>query len=359
MEIVARFQCILLFFLISCASPEIGDLINQRTKESFMETKSFPTYFTTTRRKKANSGVFCDTNAFGNMTATSLYYGECPISVPSKHAIGDIPWQNVGDRDSKFLLQDRKDWERVDFFRGVSILEAKELLVFVHGFNVNFDEAMVRGAQIRYDLKFQGPILVFSWPAGASESSIFGKMLLNNVYDANLEEAKQNQKLFLQFLEDLIQTEKRIHLLVHSMGHQVVLPALVEFQNKNPGKKLGELVLNAPDFDKKEFQSIATSLARSARRVTLYCSPGDNALLASEKVNGAPRAGMCFRFPNIDVINVNEVDAPGVAGLGHGYYAGRPILTDLYQVLLGVETEKRLFIRKSGPMNGENFVLRK
>lgn len=129
------------------------------------------------------------------------------------------------------------------------------------------------------------------------------------------------------------------------------------------GKKkfLSELILNAPDFDKNEFEMILSDLTNSSERITLYCSPGDNALVASQKVNGGARAGMCFKYSGVDVINVNEVDDPvfGVGGLGHGYYSSRPILTDIYQVLLGVSVEKRLFIRKSGPKNGENFVLRK
>ena len=61
----------------------------------------------------------------------------------------------------------------------------------------------------------------------------------------------------------------------------------------------------------------------------------------------------------IDVINASEVDAPILGlGLGHGYYSSRPIITDLYQILLGIEAEKRLFLRKSEPNSVENYFLR-
>ena len=61
------------------------------------------------------------------------------------------------------------------------------------------------------------------------------------------------------------------------------------------------------------------------------------------------------------MINVNPVDAPflGIGGLGHGYYSSRPVLTDLFQVILGIDAPKRLFIRQSSQDNAENYVLRR
>jgi hypothetical protein len=48
----------------------------------------------------------------------------------------------------------------------------------------------------------------------------------------------------------------------------------------------------------------------------------------------------------------------GVGGLGHSYYSSRPILTDIFQVLLGIPAEDRLFIRKSEPNSTEDYYLR-
>src|SRR5262249_30812720 len=38
-------------------------------------------------------------------------------------------------------------------------------LVFVHGYNVSFENAIRRAGQIAYDLNFDGPVFVFSWPS--------------------------------------------------------------------------------------------------------------------------------------------------------------------------------------------------
>ncbi|WP_425324739.1 alpha/beta hydrolase [Leptospira brenneri] len=353
--------CFLLFIvnlLVSC-SPKIGEEINKRIVDPFDETKILNVHFVTTRREMTVKDN-CDTQSFGFITDINPHYGICLVNIPSKHIIGDISLDNAQDKNQFFQFKGRINTDDREFLNKIKSSASNEVLVFVHGFNVNFDEAVLRAGQIKYDLKFPGEVVVYSWPAGA-DSGIFGQVMVKSTYDLNFTEAKINREPFAKFLTDITGLGKKIHLVVHSMGHQVVLPSVANLAKQGKSKFLSELILNAPDFDKNEFELILSDLTKSSERVTLYCSPGDNALVASQKVNGAPRAGMCFKYSGVDVINVNEVDDPvlGVGGLGHGYYSSRPILTDIYQVLLGVSVERRLFIRKSGPKNGENFVLRK
>jgi len=55
------------------------------------------------------------------------------------------------------------------------------------------------------------------------------------------------------------------------------------------------------------------------------------------------------------------VDSPvmGVGGLGHGYYSSRPLMTDVMQLILGIDVDKRLFIRKGVNGSSEDYVLRR
>ncbi|EKP04817.1 hypothetical protein LEP1GSC018_3669 [Leptospira kirschneri str. 2008720114] len=55
------------------------------------------------------------------------------------------------------------------------------------------------------------------------------------------------------------------------------------------------------------------------------------------------------------MVNVNPIDS-SLIFIGHGYYSSRPLLTDIYQVFLGIKVKKRLFIQKS--FGNENFILR-
>jgi len=342
--------------LSSCAlTPEqVAQAVSQRMEPKFADSQIVPVYVATNREKTGTPG--CQDSYFGVAAGPETSFAVCEVNVPRRHAVGALDESDDSQPDphTYFSAGKLRPVTQPEFSEALG--SANEVLVFVHGFNVKFAEATYRAAQMKYDLKFPGPIVLFSWPAGA-EQGFFQSLRISNTYDGNLFQARASRNAFREFLH-LLNPKARIHLLVHSMGHQVVLPALA-----TPGEtfNLQELVLNAPDFATDDFKQIAPQLRKVARRITLYCSPGDNALVASERANNNRRIGRCERVDGIDVINVNEVDTPalGIAGLGHGYYSGRPILTDVFQILLGIDARSRLFVRVSAEGGGENYVLRK
>ncbi|MCC5816460.1 MAG: alpha/beta hydrolase [Leptospira sp.] len=351
----------LMSFFINCEKPSVGNLINERIQNPFDTTQSLDIYFATTRDRHPMAMKSCSNSFYTSNKGEGLRFGSCQVNVPAHHAIGSLDFANLGSKDKFFTFLDSKEFEEHDFIKQVSKSSQNEIILFVHGFNVGFEESILRASQIKYDMKFQGDIIVFTWPAGSKDESLLGQFFIKDTYQSNYKDALASRINFNEFINALEKTKKKVHIIVHSMGHQIALPTLSGIGKNKSSKIIGELILNAPDYDSKEFYEIVPNLIQVSERVTLYCSPGDNALLASQKVNGGRRAGMCSRYSGIDVINVNEVDDPvmGIGGLGHGYYSSRPILTDIYQVLLGVSVEKRLFIRKSGSGNSEAYILRK
>ncbi len=351
---------ILLAALVMTASrcavtPEkLAEALNQNSEAQFSESAVLPVYVATNRAAGPQAG--CRNDYFTVRAGDAMRYAICETNVPKKHSIGAIDETEDAppDRDSFFFAPTMRktDMEGI----AAAAHAAPQTLVFVHGFNVKFEEAVFRAAQMKYDLRFRGPVILFTWPAG-SEDGLLSGLNMSGTYDANFANARKSRAFFRDFIQTLSATGTQVHLIVHSMGHQVVIPALTD----GPAPRLGEVIFNAPDFAVTEFQKAAPLLSPSAKRITLYCSPGDNALVASEKVNGGKRIGRCAKIPGVDVINVNEVDAPvmGIGGLGHGYYSGRAILTDVYQVLLGVDVSRRLFVRRSGEYGGEDYVLRR
>jgi esterase/lipase superfamily enzyme len=363
---MTSFNRILAFFLISflwnCPKqPDLSELLNNRIQNPYDSTSNLNIYFSTIRKDRPLSSRGCSNNYFSPQSGNQLRFGNCEVSVPAEHSIGSLDYSPLGSQEKYFKLQALTDFDETGFYNQIAKSPSKELIVFIHGFNVGFEEAILRASQIKYDMKYQGDIIIYSWPAGGEDESFLGQLFMKGIYESNFQNAVNSRMFFRSFIDSLEKTGKDIHLIVHSMGHQVVLPILAVKAEKAKNPFLKELILNAPDYDKKEFTDIAGNIILSSQRVTLYCSPGDNALIASQRVNGAARVGMCSRYPGIDVINVNEVDDPvlGIGGLGHGYYSSRAILTDIYQVILGISVEKRLFIRKSGQYNSEDFVLRK
>lgn len=326
-------------------------------KSSYAETEVIDLLYFTNRKSNSSSGVCSDQN-ISVKKHTEVHSGLCRVQVPRNHEIGalDQAGSPGADRQNRFSIL---AGERLD--TGMDRVDSREIVVFVHGFNVKFEEAVLRAAQIQYDLKFPYPVVLFSWPAGPSDDVLIESLSLTRTYRENQANAAASVNDFARFITDLDDRVDTMHLIVHSMGHQVVIPGLKRALEQRPDLKFGEIVFFAPDFPAGEYGKYSTTIQNSAFRTTMYCSPGDNALAVSQRVNGNYRLGMCKRVPGTDVINVNEVDDPvlGVGGLGHGYYSSRAILTDLFQLFLGVHVEKRLFIRKSDPGHGEDYVLRK
>lgn len=350
----------------SHAKPEspwrlVGRELSGLLKEPYSDSRGIEVAYLT-NREAGPDGPGCSDRNFGvaPSPAGALAYGTCTINVPKTHFVGRIDSAETIDSDRYFRAL-AHSVQSEESFRA-SLQGADPVLVFIHGFNVRFEQAVFRAAQIAYDLKFQGKVVLFSWPSGA-RAGIFDSTLINRTYTNNRRSAAATLPLATSFFKMLAASGARIHMLIHSMGHQVAIPALTVATagpTELPSPFIQELILNAPDYDVDEFLRETSALKKAAARVTLYCSPNDTAISVSQSYNsGGRRLGGCESFPGMDVINVADIDTSALGDrLGHGYYSSRAILTDVYQVLLGLEADKRLFIRKSEPGRVENYFLR-
>nr|WP_108929837.1 alpha/beta hydrolase [Leptospira johnsonii] len=350
------------FVLTLGCGPSASEYLEKRTNPQYSSTHGVEVFFNTSRAVNPGTQVACSNSYFLNFGNMGTLSGSCLVNVPADREIGSLPF-GLGNKEKSFqFLEHRvaiqgktKEEQEKLWWKRIEEDPFEEVIVFVHGFNVNFEEAILRAAQLKYDLKFPGKVALYTWPAGG-DGSMLGTFFLKNTYERNLVSARSSRDSFKNFLKRMVSTNKKIHLLVHSMGHQVVLNSVSELSREWGDKPfLKELVLNAPDYDTGEFILILDSLLKSSERITLYCSPGDSALFASAQIHQTGRLGACSKFPGVDVVNVNPIDA-SLLSLGHGYYSSRPILTDLYQLFLGLGAEKRLFIRKS--YGNENYILR-
>ncbi len=354
-----------IIFLSSCATHEERVRKNLQLawqdyfEKDFSQTKPVEVLVVTNRKPKSESFT-CDNTQFGVALDQNLRFGVCKINVPKNHVVGEIGLDSDDQNSSSQIL-----------FKvlGSNSLQEKDLiseikksqrtpLIFVHGFNVRYQEAVLRAAQIAYDLKYQGPVILFTWPAGAPDGFVKEK-LMNETYANNNANARASIEAFKNFLLSLQKNDIKINLLVHSMGHQVALPALKKLAESNPKKPLiDQLILNAPDFAIPEFRAISANIKKISDRTTLYCSEHDKAMLASKTFNGGERLGACAFIGEVDVINVGLTDDPTL-GLGHGYYSSRAVLGDVVQVLLGIDVSKRTFIAKSDSYSRDKYFLRK
>jgi len=366
------------------SSVNLARELNKRISVPMDDTHTIRLYFSTNRRT-SNKLVSCTDRYYTVKRDEKVRYGVCLVSVPRNHTVGTL--NNSEDleytsRNKQYIVTDHSEFTKDEFLARLKSAPGGEILLFVHGFNVKFREAVLRASQIAYDSKFQGAIVLFTWPAGAG-SGYMNQFLINRTYSRNRDNARNTIGAMKELITKLSGLGKTLHVMVHSMGHQIVLPALHDIQGsdkkasgnsaqttdgnkteKRDGTKkerktiIGELILNAPDYSAADFKAQASFFKKIARRITLYCSPGDKALKASKITNGGKRIGQCEKVEGVDVINVNEID-DAVLELGHGYYAQRAVLTDLFQVLLGIDASRRLFIRRGNSSGNEHFILRK
>ena len=75
------------------------------------------------------------------------------------------------------------------------------MFVLIHGFNVSFEEAAIRAAQIGYDLKVPGEMAFYSWPSHGSTAA----------YSADEATITASVPHIAQFLHELLSGPGRMH----------------------------------------------------------------------------------------------------------------------------------------------------
>jgi esterase/lipase superfamily enzyme len=223
----------------------------------------------------------------------------------------------------------------------------KQVLVFVHGFNVSFNDAARRTGQIKHDLGFAGPAVFYSWPSKNS-LSLSG-------YSADRELVSSSKVLIEQFIADigLQQWTDDIFLVAHSMGTQGLTEALASLGQTQPqfARKIREIILAAPDIDANLFKNvIAPGLVRVGAPITMYVSKDDTALLESKRLRGdLVRIGDASKDVFVER-GIETIDATGLdtSLLGHSYYARHPFLADISSLIQdGKRAADRFYLRKA------------
>ncbi len=195
---------------------------------------------------------------------------------------------------------------------------------------MTFEQAARRAAQIAFDSRFDGIIVLFSW---ASAGRTFA-------YAADEERAITSAEPLARLLAMLADGPwDNVHLLAHSMGTRVLTLALAD--HRPPAFEPGEAVFVAADVYVPLFRQKLPRLRELAGgRMTLYASRGDLALRMSSLLHAAERIGHIrgggpFVAEGIETIDASAIDTSLV---GHSYFSDQPQLLDDISTLLGART---------------------
>ncbi|WP_315853721.1 alpha/beta hydrolase [Candidatus Laterigemmans baculatus] len=276
-----------------------------------------------------------------NSERGTLTRGVCEVTVPDSHQRGQVERPSLlrfefrEDQRKHVVLTSAVELTQNDFQRRLAELvdesDERDLLVFIHGYNVDFESAVQRTAQIAVDLPFHGVPICYSWP---SQGTLLGYPVDEN----NVAWTTSHLRSFLMELAESSGADS-INLVAHSMGNRALTSALSEisFQlSEDEQPPFDRVVLAAPDVDADHFRKdLAPRLLETSRHVTLYASSDDRALIASKQVHGYPRAGesgsQIVVVPGVETIDVSGID---LSLLGHSYYGDNgAMLRDLFQLV--------------------------
>ena len=260
-------------------------------------------------------------------------YALATLTIPPGHKPGSIeqPMWGSGNAKSDIVVQSQRDLDSDEFKAELAshvsgrVGVNRDVLIFVHGFNTNYDEARLRAAQVAADSHFGGVPVLFTWP---SQNAVLGY-----VYDKDSATASRDA------LQDLIAEISatpgvgKIHVLAHSMGGWLAMEALRQSAiagHRDLDGHLGEVMLASPDIDMDVFASQMAKLRPA--KVTVFATANDRALsLSSTLAQARQRVGAINPANPADRAKVEALGAQAYdlssysdGFIDHGAYAVTP-----------------------------------
>jgi esterase/lipase superfamily enzyme len=267
----------------------------------------------------------------GYRAPTECYtFGYCDVSIPRDHRLGRLespalthfefrpnPQNHVVVVSSDVMTQQAFE----------SSFSNSRVLMFIHGYNVGFTDAVRRTAQIAYDTAHDGMAICYSWPsqhdvltyAADAQNAVWTAPHLHHLFSGLCNASAQN-----------------IDVIAHSMGSQALVLSLHPSTDLS-GIRLRNVILAAPDIDAAILRHNIGAMQDLATKSTLYASCNDKALQTSKRINGYPRAGDTgagiFIEPGVETIDVSAVNTDF---LGHSYFGNNlSVVSDLYYLIKG------------------------
>lgn len=163
---------------------------------------------------------------------------------------------------------------------------AGRLLVFIHGYNNDFDESLEAAWKVSR-LYYAGvPVVVLRWPSRAKVAG----------YINDEDSVAWAQDEINRTLVELASISPDVSIVAHSMGNRAAIAAIRHLDQAFPGLAghVHRIVLASPDFDRdtalREGGALDQLLAFN-RKVTVYVSRKDDPLKLSRFAHGYARLG--------------------------------------------------------------------
>ncbi|MEI9886520.1 MAG: alpha/beta hydrolase [Rhizomicrobium sp.] len=283
---------------------------------------------------------------YGLHWSSATHCGVADLSIPTAFMPRAMPRWAKADKPRTIACDDKQDMEA--FARTVADAARERhcdsVLLFVHGYNMTFQSALMRSGQLATDTQWGCVSALFSW----SSEGKFDR------YAADIERSGYAVPVLIDMLRALGATGLKVNVVAHSMGTRVTLTALAALCGRRARPMANELLLVAPDVsaehDNDDFGHLLRHSGPCVKRATIYASDNDLILITSEGVHGGiPRAGRVpmkdLQYVGAGFGNIVEVvDASRAPGdpFGHGYFVlSYEMMDDMMWTLAGMPVAGR------------------
>ena len=301
---------------------------------------------------------------FSGERGHSVHFADIAVSIPpdASRVVGEVQWPEGPTPNPAIQFATvraevlSREAALADFNARIRKTPKRQVLLFVHGFNTRFEEAVYRFAQIVHDSRADVTPVLFTWPSRGR--------LLQYGYD---HESASYSRDALELVLQALQRDRdvgEISILAHSMGNWVTLEALrqMAIRNGQIGSKIQNVMLASPDVDFDVFRRQIAEIGGVRPSIfTLFASRDDDALAASRRFWGNTRLGAVDpkASPYQEVLDrdrVKVVDLTGIATsdpLEHSKFASSPRgrALDRRQARAGSAAQGRPAGRRRSPWN--------
>ncbi|KQO69731.1 esterase [Methylobacterium sp. Leaf87] len=322
----------MLVSLTACAGRPTGVLLPIANAESIPGTSRVDMLVATTRKSSGNPGIL-----FSGERGDAVTYTDLSVSIPPDaiRQPGSVQWPKSvpGNPATDFVALRADPMERSNVAawtkrprRGAA---KRHVLVFVHGFNNKFEDAVFRFAQIVHDSGAEVAPVLFTWPSRGS--------VLAYGYDRESTNFSRNGLETL--LRDLSKDPNvgEVTVLAHSMGNWLALESLrqMAIRDRRIAPKIKNVILAAPDVDMDLARAAFHDMGKDRPRLTLMVSGDDQALAVSRLVWGdSVRLGAIdpriepyrseLERENVAVLNLSSVKSEDA--LNHAKFASGDVV---------------------------------
>ncbi|PRX37160.1 Esterase/lipase superfamily enzyme [Meinhardsimonia xiamenensis] len=287
-------------------------------------------YVGTTRRYEGGLG-------FGAGRSAGIAFARYDVSVPPERQPGEFDWpvgREAPDPARHFLLAGGEIFDgarpfRADLARALAARPRsdREAVIYVHGFNNTFDEAVLRLVQLAEDFELPAVAVHFSWPSAGTP--------VGYAYDRD--SVLYSRDGLLRLIAEVERAGvRRIVLVGHSLGSMLVMEALRQMAVEAPGsvaRRIGGVILISPDLDVDLFRAQARRIGRLPQPFGIFVSRRDRVLTLSASLTGRrDRLGNLRSFDRVADLDVTVIDITAFSAdaAGHFTLGNSPALISLF-----------------------------